>query len=36
MQLLFIIDPLESLKAYKDSTVAMMREANRRGHVVYA
>ena len=36
MQFLFIIDPLESLKAYKDSTVTMMREAARRGHAVYA
>lgn len=36
MQLLFIIDPLESLKAYKDSTVAMMREAHARGHAVHA
>ena len=35
MQFLFIIDPLESLKAYKDSTVTMMREAQRRGHAVY-
>ena len=35
MQLLFIIDPLESLKAYKDSTVAMMREAAGRGHAVH-
>jgi glutathione synthase len=36
MQFLFIIDPLESLKAYKDSTVTMMREATRRGHAVYS
>ncbi len=35
MQLLFIIDPLASLKAYKDSTVAMMREAQSRGHEVH-
>ena len=34
MQFLFIIDPLESLKAYKDSTVTMMREADKRGHAV--
>ena len=32
MQLLFIIDPPESLKAYKDSSVAMMRAAQARGH----
>jgi glutathione synthase len=35
MQFLFIIDPLESLKAYKDSTVTMMREAHARGHAVH-
>ncbi|MBC8119285.1 MAG: glutathione synthase, partial [Burkholderiaceae bacterium] len=33
---LFIVDPLDQLKEYKDSTVAMMREAARRGHVVHA
>ncbi len=36
MRIAFIIDPLESLKAYKDSSVAMMREASRRGHEVHA
>ena len=36
LTLLFIVDPLEQLKEYKDSTVAMMREAARRGHVVHA
>ena len=36
MQFLFIIDPLGSLKAYKDSTVTMMREAAKRGHAVLA
>ncbi|MCX7176874.1 MAG: glutathione synthase [Proteobacteria bacterium] len=36
MKLAFILDPLESLKAYKDSSVAMMREAQRRGHEVHA
>jgi len=35
LSLLFIVDPLESLKAYKDSSVAMMREAARRGHDVW-
>ena len=35
MKLLFIIDPPESLKAYKDSTVAMMRAAQKRGHEVH-
>lgn len=32
MKLLFIIDPIESLKTYKDSSFAMMVEAARRGH----
>ena len=36
MKLAFILDPLDSLKAYKDSSVAMMREAHRRGHEVHA
>jgi glutathione synthase len=35
MQFLFVIDPLGTLKAYKDSTVAMMRESQRRGHQVW-
>jgi glutathione synthase len=34
LQLLFVIDPPESLKAYKDSSVAMMRAAQKRGHGV--
>ncbi|NOT17706.1 MAG: glutathione synthase [Sulfuriferula sp.] len=34
MKFLFIIDPISTLKAYKDSTVAMMREAARRGHEI--
>ena len=36
VQLLFIVDPLESLKAYKDSSVAMMRAAQARGHAIWA
>jgi len=36
MQLLFVADPLEHFKPYKDSTYAMMREAQRRGHHVLA
>jgi len=36
MELLFILDPLEDLKAYKDSSVAMMRVAASRGHAVWA
>ena len=31
----FIVDPLEGLKAYKDSSVAMMRVAATRGHEVW-
>ena len=36
LSLLFIVDPLHELKAYKDSSVAMMREAAGRGHRVFA
>jgi len=36
MDLLFVADPLESFKPYKDSTFAMMREAQRRGHRLQA
>ena len=36
MKLLFVADPLESFKIYKDSTFAMMREAARRGHTLMA
>jgi glutathione synthase len=36
MKILFIADPLAHLKAYKDSTVFMMREAAARGHEVFA
>jgi glutathione synthase len=35
MKLLFILDPLNSLKTYKDSSVAVMREAIARGHAIY-
>ncbi len=35
MKIAFIIDPLDSLKPYKDSSVFMMREASRRGHTVF-
>jgi len=35
MKLLFILDPLESLKIYKDTSVALMREASIRGHEIY-
>ncbi|HEX5130449.1 MAG TPA: glutathione synthase [Usitatibacter sp.] len=36
MKLGFIVDPLDELKAYKDSSIAMMREAARRGHAISA
>ena len=36
MNLLFVADPLESFKPYKDSTFAMMREAAARGHGLWA
>ena len=36
MKLLFIADPLETFKTYKDSTFAMMREAAARGHELMA
>ncbi len=36
MDILFIADPLDQFRIYKDSTYAMMAEAARRGHAVYA
>ena len=36
MKLLFVADPLEGFKTYKDSTFAMMREAALRGHTLLA
>ncbi len=36
LSLLFVVDPLDELKAYKDTSVAMMREAAGRGHRVFA
>ena len=35
-KLLFVADPLESFKTYKDSTFAMMKEAAARGHQLMA
>lgn len=32
MNLLIVADPIEQFKIYKDTTFAMMREAQRRGH----
>ncbi|WP_284412333.1 glutathione synthase, partial [Acidovorax sp. SUPP3334] len=34
MNILFIADPLEHFKIYKDTTFAMMRETQRRGHAI--
>ena len=36
MNILFIADPLETFAIYKDSTFAMMREAQARGHSISA
>jgi glutathione synthase len=36
MDILFVADPLESFKTYKDTTFSMMREAQRRGHRIVA
>ena len=35
LQLLFVIDAPDSLKAYKDTTVTMMRAAQARGHAIW-
>jgi len=36
MKFAFLADPLDHFKVYKDSTYAMMAEASRRGHDIYA
>lgn len=36
MDFAFIVDPLDHLKAYKDSSVAIMRAAAKRGHACWA
>ena len=36
MKLLFVADPLEGFKTAKDTTFAMMREAAKRGHELWA
>ncbi len=36
LKLAFILDPLDALKAWKDSSVAMMRAAENQGHAVFA
>jgi len=35
MRLVFILDPLDTLKPYKDTSLALMREAVKRGHNVF-
>lgn len=35
MKLLFILDPLENLNLHKDTSLAMMQEANQRGHQLF-
>jgi glutathione synthase len=35
MRLVFILDPLDSLKVSKDSSLALMREAAKRGHQLF-
>ena len=35
MKLLFILDPLDSLKSHKDTSLAIMRKASERGHALY-
>ena len=35
LKLLFILDPLESLKSEKDTSLAIMREASNRGHALF-
>ncbi len=36
MKFLFVLDPLEQIKGYKDTSVAMMRAAQARGHQVFS
>lgn len=36
LKLAFVVDPLPDLKAWKDSTVAMMRAAEKHGHEVFS
>ena len=36
MNILFVADPLESFKTYKDTTFSMMRELHKRGHAIAA
>ena len=36
MKLAFVLDPLDEIKTYKDSSYAMMREAASRGHALFS
>ena len=36
VSILFVVDPLDELKEYKDSSIAMMRELSRRGCKIWA
>jgi glutathione synthase len=36
MEFVFVLDPLASLKAYKDTSVAMLRALRDRGHALFA
>ncbi|MGH8637528.1 MAG: glutathione synthase, partial [Burkholderiales bacterium] len=36
MKIAFILDPLESIKTYKDTSFAMMREACARSHRIFS
>ncbi len=36
LKIAFILDPIGSLKAWKDTSIAMMRAAEKHGHEVYA
>ncbi len=36
MNILFVADPLDTFKIYKDTTFSMMREAQKRGHTITA
>ncbi|OAM52130.1 glutathione synthase [Methylovorus sp. MM2] len=35
MRIVFILDPLDKLKTYKDTSLAIMREASKRGHALF-
>jgi glutathione synthase len=36
VKLAFVVDPLDGFKIQKDTTFAIMREAQARGHALYA